>query len=191
MDEIISPSGKFILKADFKTLKIYNQETSEIVYSTEMFHRQKYNFFSKNGQDWVMIAIKGTNPQIFPSLINLETGEHFLNSNSDYRWCSIKISPDEKTLAVDGCEWAAPYETFFVDISQIVPGKMTDWPILEITGMPADLWFAMHDVENTEWLPDGTFVYHQFTDSDKETLNCQIYARVIDGKIQVNQVVRY
>lgn len=79
-----------------------------------------------NGHDYL---ICGENYQ-GQTIIELDTGlrKDYLPEEASrgfgFCWSSYQISPSKKTLAVNGCYWACPYEVWLVDFSE--PMKTLD-----------------------------------------------------------------
>ncbi len=133
---VLSPSGKFELEMqDLETGKghwNYTRGTvrrvsdgKEIVVLNRNYRNFPHAFVQINGQEW-LIAGRSYMSQTF---VNLQTGQEFEPDGNHYNmkafiWSDLKVSPDQKTLAVFGCVWGAPHVCCFFDISD--PSK--GWP---------------------------------------------------------------
>lgn len=154
--EILSPSGKFKLLIRMYGTKpgcwnysrgtVYNIENNEEVcdikrnYST--FH---HGFITKNNQEWLISG----RCYMSQTIVNLETKKEYSPKNNDeFCWAGpYLLSPDEKTLVVGGCYWAAPYEYKLFDFSNPEEG----WPELII--------------EHDEYLTLDSYKYPIFTNN--------------------------
>lgn len=83
------------------------------------------------------------------TLVRLDTGERWdyvppeAREGHGFCFASMLASPDKKTIAVDGCYWAAPYEVRMYDFT--VPGL----PLLLLGGHPDD------NITFGEWVSDA------------------------------------
>lgn len=62
------------------------------------------------------------------TVVDLATGRVVSASTASFCWASYTASPSKRTLAVDGCYWAAPYEVKFVDIEDPMRAPL---PVIE------------------------------------------------------------
>lgn len=137
--EITSPSGRYKLQ-----IRYYKTKDGCWNYSRGIVRRisddklicdikRNYSVFShsfviKDNQEYLITGIK----YISQTIVNLDTGKEFSpkekHDGSSFCWIKCSLSPDEKTLMVSGCCWAAPYEQRFFDFTD--PSK--GWKQLEI-----------------------------------------------------------
>ena len=88
-----------------------------------------HSFLTKNNQEWVVTG----RSYMSQTIINLDTGEIFEPEGDQYNggafcWIGATLLSDERTLMVEGCVWACPYEYRFYDFSD--PSK--GWPELKL-----------------------------------------------------------
>jgi hypothetical protein len=73
----------------------------------------------------------------------------------EFCWAASLLSPDGRTLLVDGCHWACPYEYRFYDFTDPARG----WPALPIRDAEGkDGWLPAEDRRPPELQDDGTIV---------------------------------
>lgn len=151
--EHTSPSGRYRLVTDsYTTGKGTWNYTRGRVYkegSEEPFQDVARNYGSFgflwmedhiNGHDYLVCG-EDYQGQTF---IELDTGarrDHLPEEAKEghaFCWVDYELLPDGKTLRVDGCYWACPYEFRFYDVSNPMGG----WPLLEFKdgtrGLDAD-----------------------------------------------------
>jgi hypothetical protein len=106
-----------------------------------------HSFVVKDGQEWLLSG----SDYMGQSIVNLDTGERFdkLPKGEEFCWDAHWLSKDGKTLVVDGCYWACPYEYRFFDFSN----PATGWP--ELAVVPEDC-FLEAGYPVPEWADDGT-----------------------------------
>jgi len=166
-DEVeVSPSGRHTLLIrryetkkgcwDYSRGTVYKTssgaEVCDIKRNYLTFH---HSFVQREGEEWLITG----RSYMSQTMVNLDTGEEFEPSDDHYYgaafcWADCVLSMDEKTLVVDGCHWAAPYEYRFFDFTDPSEG----WPELDIE--PAQR------IESTgecgpEWMEDGTVVCYK------------------------------
>lgn len=80
------------------------------------------------------------------AVVELATGRVVSAGTSNFCWASYTASPSKRTLAVEGCYWAAPYEMILVDFADPMCAPL---PVLANRGM-----------ENfVEWIGPDSCVY--------------------------------
>lgn len=138
-EEGLTPSGRFkLLRRYYSTKKgcwnysrgtVYDLEGNEICDVKRNYSTFHHSFINKNNHEWLITG----RSYMSQTIVNLDTGEIFEPSGDQYNghgfcWAAETLFPDEQTLLVEGCIWAAPYEYRFYDFSD--PSK--GWPELEI-----------------------------------------------------------
>jgi hypothetical protein len=88
-----------------------------------------HTFVTRGEQEWLVAGRSYTSQTI----VNLSTGEEFEPKDGEHDddgfcWVDCYPSPDGRTLAVDGCFWACPYEYKFFDFTNPARG----WPELAV-----------------------------------------------------------
>jgi len=75
-------------------------------------------------------------------------------SIDEFCWAATVLSPDGRTLLVDGCHWACPYEYRFYDFTDPAKG----WPALPIRDAEGKegAWLPAEDHRPPELRDDGT-----------------------------------
>jgi hypothetical protein len=156
--EELSPSGRYrLLLRGYETRPnawSYSRGTvyrvsdggqiCDIKRNFSLFH---HTFVTKDGQEW-LIAGRSYMSQ---TIVNLETGAEYEPGGDHYDggafcWAQCYLSPDGRTLAVDGCIWACPYEYRFFDFTDPSRG----WPELPVepdegyipSGEKAPVWLS-------------------------------------------------
>lgn len=156
--EILSPSGRFKLIINhYKTKeggwnysrgRVFRVSDGALICDIKRnyscFH---HSFVTKNNQEWLITG----RSYMSQTIVNLDTGQEFEPSGEHYNgfafcWAQASLSPDENTLLVAGCYWAAPYEYKFFDFSD--PSK--GWPELELDD------FVEEGSKPPEFNADGT-----------------------------------
>lgn len=125
-EELISPSGRFKLLLRYYTTKkgcwnysrgtVYrlsdNKEICDIKRNYSHFAK---SFVTKNNCEWLITG----RSYMSQTIINLDTEEIFESDNDNqFCWINAVLTPDENTLIVNGCYWAAPEEYKFFDFSE-------------------------------------------------------------------------
>jgi hypothetical protein len=112
------------------------------------------------GQTLVDLTL-GTKESTLPSMAGMGFG---------FCWADIQPSPDKKTLAVEGCFWAAPYECVFYDFT--VPRL----PVLELQRFDYDDFHGWND-DGTASLTASFEVrksdgkrYYDMTEEEQDTI---------------------
>jgi hypothetical protein len=66
-----------------------------------------------------------------PNLLNLTNRKILSVENDNYCWANVKISKSGKTLIVNGCYWASPYEYRFYDLTCLSDPDCDRMPIIK------------------------------------------------------------
>lgn len=141
--EVTSPSGRHRL-----VLRYYDQGKGYWRYSRGTVYRVSdgtqvadvkrnystfhHSFVVKDGNEYLISGRK----YMSQTIVNLDTGVEVERrgdgESAGFCWAEHALSPDENTLLVDGCVWAAPYEYRFYDFTD--PASR-GWPELTIVGL--------------------------------------------------------
>lgn len=170
---VMSPSGRFRL-----TIRTYRTAPGRWSYSRGtvtrvadgatvcdiqrnygMFH---HSFVTKDGHEYLITG----RSYMSQTIVDLDrarefepTGDHY--NGGAFCWARCYLSPDGKTLAVDGCVWACPYEYRFFDFTD--PSK--GWPSLPIAGTERIEYPS--DKRGPEWIDASTFECFQWDEKDE------------------------
>lgn len=162
-EEHLSPSGRYkvVIRQygtkpgcwNFSRGTVYRVSDGQQVCDIQRnYSHFSVNFISKNGQEWLITGRSYMNQTI----INLDTGQEFEppceEHGAEFCWVDAWLSPDEKTLVVEGCIWGAPYEYRFFDFTD--PSK--GWSEIE----PVEGYIRM-DEKKPSFHPDGTITTYQ------------------------------
>jgi len=166
--EGITPSGRFKLVTRYYSTKkgcwSYSRGTfyrlsdnKEIADIKRNYSHFAHSVINKNNQEWIVTG----RSYMSQTIINLDTGEIFEPKGDQYDghafcWVGCTLSPDEKTLIVDGCYWAAPYEYKFFDFSD--PSK--GWPELKVYE-DGEQTYQYSDNKQPDFNEDGTITCYQ------------------------------
>jgi hypothetical protein len=158
-----SPSGRFRL-----TVRTYRRAPNTWAYSRGVVERMAdgavicdlarnlapfhHTFVAKGDEEWLVTG----RSYMSQTIVNLDRGEVYEPSRDAYDsnafcWAACFLSGDERTLAVDGCIWACPYEYRFFDFTD--PARL-GWPMLPIE---PDGYLEVESEKPPEWRADGTF----------------------------------
>lgn len=165
-----SPSGRFRLEVRTYRTKpncwCYSRGTvirvadgavvADVRRNYSNFH---HSFVTKDGREH-LIAGRSYMGQ---TIVDLERGHEWSDpkhpdgyDGMEFCWAASMLSPDGRTLLVDGCHWACPYEYRFYDLTDPAQG----WPALPIrdaAGHEAP-WLPAEDRRPPELRDDGTIV---------------------------------
>lgn len=156
--ERISPSGKYrLLVSNYKTKPGAWEVTKGQVFDGDREIceiRRNYAFthsWVKKGEVEYLITGRSYMQQ---TIVNLSTGEVYDSGEADgFCWISAALLPDEKTLAVLGCYWAAPEVYAFFDFSDPARG----WPQLPV----GDDEFFLETSHSAPEIIDGKIVTYE------------------------------
>lgn len=138
---LASPSGRFTLTTDtYKTKDGCWNYSRGRVYDIDGnlvadVKRNYSSFWSSwlttlDGREWLICG----ESYMSQTLVNLETGEaknaEDHGQEDRFCWVSANLLEDGKTLLVEGCYWACPYEYRLVDFSNPDAG----WPTMSFDG---------------------------------------------------------
>lgn len=80
-------------------------------------------------------------------------------------WAAVHPSPDGKTLAVEGCYWACPYELVLMDFSAPMHSPLPELQrfanVAEVIGWVNDSTFQFTVENEDENLPDRCVTWHR------------------------------
>lgn len=163
----LSPSGRFRLEVRMYTTKpncwCYSRGTvirvtdgvvvADIRRNYSNFH---HSFVTKDGREHLITG----RSYMGQTIVDLERAQDWNDPSwpdgyegSEFCWAASMLSPDGRTLLVDGCIWACPYEYRFYDFTDPARG----WPPLPIRdahGEPA--YLESEDRRPPELRDDGT-----------------------------------
>jgi len=188
-DEKLSPSGKYklLIRSYSTSPGCWNHtrgtvtrvsdgtEVCDIVRNYSFTH----SFVTKGDVEYLITG----RSYMSQTIVNLETGQDMEPQDFHYQgfafcWVRATLMGDEKTLLVDGCHWAAPYEFRFHDFSD---PESKGWPEIPV-------------VEAREWEEYKDDMYDEDGDLNM-TAGCCLYADAQnpvlneDGTITVVQSV--
>lgn len=160
-DEILSPSGRYHLTVRRYATGPNTWSVSRGVVRrvadgklicdiTRNLHSFHHTFVTKDGDEWLITG----RSYMSQTLVNLDRGEEHEppgdhHESTAFCWAKVMLSPDGRTLAVEGCHWACPYEYRFFDFSSPANG----WPELTIEGGGIEVGSELPP----RWREDGAF----------------------------------
>lgn len=165
-----SPSGRFRLEVRAYTTRegcwCYSRGTvirvadgavvADIRRNHSTFH---HSFVIKDGREFLVAG----RSYMGQTLVDLERAQEWNDpkhpdgyDGTEFCWTASMPSPDGRTLLVDGCHWACPYEYRFYDLTDPARG----WPALPIRGVEGEEggWLPADDGRPPEVRDDGTIV---------------------------------
>jgi len=158
--EELSPSGRYWLAVtryrrggrlwDYTRGRVVRVADGKLVCDVKRnlhhFHR---TWLTKDGSEWLVAG----RSYMSQTLVDLDRGLEYEPPGDRYQgdafcWAAVFLSPDERTLAVEGCIWGRPYEYRFFDFTDPASG----WPALPMAEAN-----ERESLLPPEWRPDGTF----------------------------------
>jgi hypothetical protein len=146
--EVLSPSGKYRLVTSIYSTEPGKWEyTRGQVYSGDTLIADVKRNYSSFWHAWVedhpnghSYFLCGENYQGH-TIIELDTKKRIdsrpregmqreFTSEHGFCWAFVEPSPDKLTLALEGCFWAAPYETLLLDFSEPMKLPYPEYPIV-------------------------------------------------------------
>lgn len=118
-----------------------------------MFH---HSFVSKDGREYLVTG----RSYMGQTIVCLDTGQEWNDpkwpddyEGQEFCWAASLLSPDGRTLLVDGCHWACPYEYRFYDFEDLDRG-WTELPVRDASGEA--VWLEADDGRGPQLHDDGT-----------------------------------
>ncbi|MEO7097044.1 MAG: hypothetical protein ABI175_27540, partial [Polyangiales bacterium] len=160
---VLSPSGRFRLTV--RTYRLTERSWSysrgivervddgsvvaDVARNLGQFH---HTFLTKGGEEWLVAGRSYTSQ----TLVNLDRAEVREPPGDPYEsnafcWASCFLSRDERTLVVDGCIWACPYEYRFYDFTDPAARGWQPLPI------EPDGYLEVESEKPPVWREDGVF----------------------------------
>jgi len=163
----VSSSGKYKLEiSEYKTGKSTWNISRGILMDKDGSVKQEiirdyghfpYYWFEKEGKDYLIwhYHYEGF------TIVDLESNISY--AHKDY-FCPVNysLSPNKKTLAVEGCYWACPHETQFFDISDLNNIKQ-----IPFSKKPNNHEYVPVGDTNA-WIGDDVYVVKSFNSNTKE-----------------------
>jgi hypothetical protein len=168
----LSPSGRFRLEVRKYRTKpncwMYSRGTvtrvadgavvADLCRNYSAFH---HSFVTKDGRDFLITG----RSYMGQTIVDLEREQAWNDprwpdgyEGHEFCWAAIKLSPDGRTLLVDGCHWACPYEYRFFDFTDPAQG----WPALPIRDAKGDdVYLPAEDRRPPELRDDGAIVCYE------------------------------
>jgi len=171
--EHLSPSGRYkLVTSSFGTKpgcwsycrgQVYSVGSDEPIATVNRNYSAFPFLFVENHPNGHRYLVCGEDYQ-GQTVVELDTGarrDHLPGEAHDghgFCWASHTFHPETKTLVVDGCHWACPYEFRFYDFSD----PMSGWPQLETEGC------VDSDDKAPTFEPDGTIKCYQTESEDDD-----------------------
>lgn len=167
-----SPSGRFRLEVrTYRTrpncwcyaqgLVIREADGAVVADVRRNYSNFHHSFVTKDGREHLVAG----RSYMGQTIVDLERGIEWNDpkhpdgyDGMEFCWAASMLSPDGRTLLVDGCHWACPYEYRFYDFTDPAQG----WPALPIRDAKGeDAWLPAEDRRPPELRDDGTIVCYE------------------------------
>ena len=176
--ESLSPSGKYkLVLTPYTTSKgswsytrgeVFRTSDGERVADVKRNYSSFFHLWMEehvDGHDWLVCG-EDYQGQTFCELDTGRVKSHIPDAAFDghgFCWTDCELLADGKTLKVDGCYWACPYETRLYDVTN----PMSGWPALQYDGN--DISFSNDDEKSSLEFKDGVATWELVSRAFKDT----------------------